>query len=336
MTGPMAADMVLSNPRVEVAVLETARGGILRAGLGFDACDVAVVLNVSPDHLGLAGVHTVEELADVKSLLVSSVKPDGHAVLNADEPLVMRMRARTPGRVALFTVHAAADSSLVREHTAAGGMAVSVEDETFVLHEGTVRTPVAAVADVPLTLGGAARFQVQNSAAAILAAACAGVRVEHIRAGLVSFGASAAMTPGRMNVVHVRGATVILDYAHNVAAIGALIDYALRVPATRRLAALHSPGDRRDEDIRAVGALGAPLDVVLLKEDPAVRRGRPAGDTRRLMREALDASGTGAEVVDIPDEPDSVAAMLSMLREGDLLLYITADAAAVREVLEAE
>jgi cyanophycin synthetase len=333
MTGPVAADMVLSNPRVDVAVLETARGGMLRVGLGFDACDVAVVLNVSPDHLGMLGVQTVEDLADVKALLPSVVRPTGFAVLNADEPLVARMR--TPGRVAPFTLGLATESALVVAQIAAGVPALSVEHETFVLHRDGARVEVAAVVDVPLTMGGAARFQVQNVAAAILAAACGGVPIDTIRLGLASFAASAAMTPGRMNQLQVRGATIILDYAHNVAAVGALVDYALRVPAARRIAALHAPGDRRDEDIRAVGALGAPLDVVILKEDPTIRRGRAPGETIRLLREGLDAAGTRALVIEALDETLAAAALLDLLREGDLAIFVAADAPAVIAMLRA-
>ena len=156
LTGPFAASVVLGDPRVEVAVLETARGGILRSGLGFDACDVGVVMNVSPDHLGMRGIHTVEQLADVKALIPASVKPGGRAVLNADDPLVLRMGDRTPGEVVLFSLDA--DHPPVAEHLAAGGTALVLEDEggreTIVIRRGGERVPVMAAEEVPLTLGG--------------------------------------------------------------------------------------------------------------------------------------------------------------------------------------
>ena len=336
MTGPMAADMVLSNPRVDVAVLETARGGILRAGLGFDACDVGVVLNVTSDHLGIGGVHTVEQLGDVKALLPRVVKPTGYAVLNADDPLVAAMSERTPGTVAWFTMHALREAPLVSAHVAGGGYAVTLEQERIVLHRGQDRTAIANVAEVPLTLQGAARFQVQNVSAAILAAACGGATVESIRAGLGTFRPSAVTTPGRMNQFALHGATVVIDYAHNVAAISALIEYAMRVQATRRILVYGSPGDRRDEDIRAVGALGAGVDIVIFKEDPKFRRGRKPGETIRLLRDGLETAAMHRpHVLEAIDETVAVELVRGLLAPGDLVLFLADDAKTVAEELQA-
>src|SRR4030095_508981 len=153
MTGPFSANIILSNPTVDVAVLETARGGILRAGLGFDECDVGVVLNVTADHLGLGGINTLEQLADVKSVVAAVVKREGHAVLNADDPLVLAMLERSPGDVVLFSTASAGENPAIEDHLARSGIAVLVERETFVVRRGRLRIPIAGVRDVPLMIG---------------------------------------------------------------------------------------------------------------------------------------------------------------------------------------
>jgi cyanophycin synthetase len=192
------------------------------------------------------------------------------------------------------------------------------------------------VTEIPLTEGGAARFQLQNAAAAAAAAWAAGVVPEAIRDGLASFVPSAATTPGRMNVVRVHGATVIVDYAHNPAAIRALLDYAARVDAARRVAVLSMPGDRRDDDIREMGGLGAGLDAVVFMENPIHRRGRPAGDTSRLMMAGLAAAGgDAARAVLVEGEEAAAHAVLALVRPRDLVLFICDDAALVTGLLEA-
>jgi cyanophycin synthetase len=195
MTGPFSANIILSNAAVDVAVLETARGGILRAGLGFDECDVGVVLNVSADHLGLRGIHTLEQLADVKSVIAAVVKRAGHAVLNADDPLVYAMRERSPGDVVLFSVRGEGENEAVAEHIGRNGIAALIENDTFVIRRGRLRIPIVAVRDVPLMMSGAARFQSGNILAAIATAYVQGVRYDDIRAGLLSFFPSPSMTP---------------------------------------------------------------------------------------------------------------------------------------------
>jgi cyanophycin synthetase len=319
---------------VEVAVLETARGGILRSGLGYDACDVGVVLNVSADHLGQKGIHTVEQLAAVKAVIPSVVKPGGHAVLNADQPLVLAMRGRTRGAVVLTSVPGARGNPAVAEHLAAGGTAVVVEEEdgreAFVIRRGAERVPVAAVADVPLTLGGAARFQVENVLAAVAAAHSRGMPVEQVRDGLLSFFPSAASTPGRMNVLRTVRGTVVVDYAHNPAAVRALMDFALRLPARRRVGVVTMPGDRRDEDLRELGGIAAGLDHVVVKEHDRYRRGRAAGEVSRLIGEGLEAGGLPADRWEtVLREPEAVAHALGLVEEGDLLVILADDTADV-------
>ncbi len=331
MTGPFSANIVLSNPAVDVAVLETARGGILRAGLGFDELDVGVVLNVSPDHLGLGGINSLVQLADVKSVVAAVVKREGHAVLNADDPLVYEMRGRTTGDVVLFSRRPPSEDGDFEEHVASGGIGVRIEEDTFVVRRGRLRIPIAAVRDVPLMLGGAARFQEENILGAIATAYVQGVRYDTIRAGLLSFFPSPAMTPGRMNLLRMGEARLLIDYAHNAAAISGLVDLARQIPAQRRTAVLSVPGDRRDEDILEAGRLVATLDRVIIKEDADPRR-RERGEMTRILRQGILAGGMSPEKVRcVTREIDAVREALIDLTPGDLVIVMAED---VRGVLD--
>lgn len=331
MTGPFAANVILSNPTVEVAVLETARGGILRAGLGFEQCDVAVVLNVSADHLGLGGIQTVEQLADVKGVLPSVVKRRGYAVLNADDPLVLAMANRTPGDVVLFSTKSDGANPKLEEHIEAGGTAAIIQSGEFVIRRGRLCIPIAPVHEVPLTFNGQAHFQYGNVLAAIVAAYVQGMRYEDIRAGLLSFFPSAALTPGRLNMVRVPGGTVLVDYAHNAAAVEGLIDLVGRLEAKQRIGVITVPGDRRDEDVHAVGRLCARLDHIIVKEDDD-RRGRAPGEIPALLAEGLTAGGATPDRFEtVPSEPEAVARALATMTGHDLVVILACDVAAVLE-----
>jgi cyanophycin synthetase len=336
MTGPFAANIILTNPTVDVAVLETARGGILRAGLGFDECDVGVVLNVSADHLGLRGIQTVEQLADVKSVIPAVTKREGHAVLNADDPLVYGMRERSAADIVLFSAREFGENELVEDHVARGGIAAVIERDTFVIRRGRLRIPIAVEHDVPLSLGGAARFQRENVLAAVAAAYVLGMRYDDIRAGLLSFFPSPSTTPGRMNLIRVRGGgRVLVDYAHNAAAISGLVDFVFRTPAARRYCVLTVPGDRRDEDIREAGRLCARFDRVIIKED-IDPRGRQRGEIAGLLREGLIEAGMDPANIDVRyQEDEAILQGLELLGEDDLLVIhadkVAATLAVVRQ-----
>ncbi|HJU91102.1 MAG TPA: cyanophycin synthetase [Gemmatimonadaceae bacterium] len=329
MTGPFSANIILSNPAVDVAVLETARGGILRAGLGFDECDVGIILNVASDHLGMRGIHTLEQLADVKSVIASVVKRDGHAVLNADDRLVLAMRERTPGDLVLFSTAPEGENEEFEEHLSRNGIAARIENGTFVLRRGRLRIPIADEREVPLMLGGAAKFQRGNILAAIVAAYVQGVRYDDIRAGLLSFFPSPSMTPGRLNVIRIDGARVLIDYAHNLAAVTGLVELAMALPATRRIAVITAPGDRRDEDIQAVASSFGSFDRIILKEDTDLR-GRQPGDVIALQRDALNEMGVSDDRIDVVrDELEAVRHALDRLEPGDLALILVDDVPAV-------
>jgi cyanophycin synthetase len=325
MTGPFSANIILSNPTVDIAVLETARGGLLRAGLGFDEVDVGVVLNVSADHLGLRGINTVEQLADVKSVVAAVVKREGHAVLNADDPLVYAMRDRTPGDIVLFSIKPEGESEEFENHLTRNGIGARIENDTFVIRRGRLRIPIAPVREVPLMLGGAAKFQRENILAAIATAYVQGIRYDDIRAGLLSFFPSPSLTPGRLNLMRVHNGRVLVDYAHNAAAISGLMEFVQSIDANRRIGVVTAPGDRRDDDLRAVGRLAASLDYVIVKED-IHRRGREAGRIADLIIDGLRDGGLSEKQYEtIFDEQSAITCAMQRMKDNDLVIILADD-----------
>ena len=333
MTGPFSANIILSNPTVDIAVLETARGGLLRAGLGFDEVDVGVVLNVSADHLGLRGINTLEQLADVKAVVAAVVKREGHAVLNADDPLVYAMRDRTPGDIVLFSTKPEGESEEFENHLTRNGIGARIEHDTFVIRRGRLRIPIAPVREVPLMLGGAAKFQQENVLAAIATAYVQGMRYDDIRAGLLSFFPSPSLTPGRLNLMRVPRGRVLVDYAHNPAAIRGLLDFVQTVDANRRIGVVTVPGDRRDEDLRNVGRLAAKLDYVVVKEDE-YRRGRDAGDIADLIIEGLrDGGMQDGQYAKIYDEREAIDHAMGLMKDNDLVVILADDVSGTLEAV---
>jgi cyanophycin synthetase len=318
--GPKSARNVLAHPRVDAAVLETARGGLLREGLGFDWCDVAVVTNVGEgDHLGLGGIHSVEELARVKSIPVRRVSERGAAVLNADDPLVVAMAGLCRGAVIFFSRNA--DAPRIVSHRAAGGKAVTVRDGYIVICSGKDERRVAQVDQLPLTHGGRVGFQVDNLLAAVAAGFWLGLSVDALRFGVQTFSSDIGTTPGRFNVLVHRDATVILDYGHNASALLALNEAISRMPHRRRKVVYTAAGDRRDEDIhRQAEIIGSFFDDVYIYEDQCTR-GRADGEILRLMREGFArAKRPPRRVLQKSGELPAIAAAISGLEPGDLLL----------------
>ena len=322
MTGPFSANIILSNPTVDIAVLETARGGLLRAGLGFDEVDVGVVLNVSADHLGLRGINTLEQLADVKGVVAAVVKREGHAVLNADDPLVYAMRERTPGDLVLFSTRPEGESEEFEAHLTRNGIGARIENDTFVIRRGRLRIPIAPVREVPLMVGGAARFQQENILAAVATAYVQGMRYDDIRAGLLSFFPSPSLTPGRLNLIRVKNGRVLVDYAHNPTAIRGLIDFARNVDANRRICLVAAPGDRRDKDLREVGRIASQLDYVIVKEDKDLR-GREKGSVAELIIDGLMEGGMEEnQFQTIHDEREAIGYALEQMKDNDLVVIL--------------
>ncbi len=319
-SGPKSARNVLLHPDVDAAVLETARGGILREGLAFDHCDVAVVTNIGlGDHLGLNYITTVEDLAVVKRVIVDNVAPTGMTVLNAADPIVAKKAAHCPSAVTFF----AADSHhpVLASHRARRQRVVFRDGNELVAAEGEVvaRFPLA---DIPLTHAGALGFQVENVMAAIAAVWALGLDWATVRRGLASFVSDTATVPGRFNVFDYRGATLIADYGHNPDAIVALVQAVEAMPGKRRTAVISAAGDRRDEDIRHQSQLlGAVFDRLVLYED-ACQRGRAPGETLALLREGLAGAARTQIVEEVHGEFLAIDLALASLAPGDLCLIL--------------
>ncbi len=288
-TGPQSAQLILSDPTVEVAVLETARGGILRSGLGFSTCDVGVVLNVAADHLGIGDIDSIEQLAKLKGVVAESVLPDGYAVLNADDPLVVKMAEGIKAQIAYFSMEP--DNEIVVKHAAAGGLAAIYENGFISILKGDWTLRVEKAVNVPITMAGKAPFMIANALAGCLAAFAVGVKIEHIREALSTFVASVSQTPGRMNMFNLGDYHALIDYAHNAASYEALAGFVKNWQG-RRIGVVGGPGDRRDEDFVTLGRLSAEMfDEIIVKEDNDTR-GRPRGDGADLIckgiKEVLD------------------------------------------------
>ena len=319
-SGPRSARNVLAHPDTQAAVLECARGGILREGLGFDACQVAVVTNIgSGDHLGLNYIDTLEGLAAVKQVIVQNVSAKGYAVLNADDPHTLAMAKACPGQVILFGMDGRLPA--LAAHRAQGLRVVYVEGEDIVAVEGSARARIA-LRDVPLTRRGAIGFQVQNAMASIAAAWGCGLSFDAIRSGLSSFVNDSHNAPGRFNVMDYRGATVIADYGHNPDAMRALVAAVEAMPARRRSVVISAAGDRRDQDIREqTEILGAAFDQVVLYQD-AAQRGRADGEVIALLREGLRGATRTTQVDEIRGEFIAIDHALQTLQAGDLCLVL--------------
>lgn len=317
-SGPRSAHNVLLHPQVELAVFETARGGILREGLGFDRCQVAVVTNLGQgDHLGLRGIETVEELARVKQVVVEAVAPTGTAVLNAGDPLAAAMAKQCPGRVVLF--HRLADHPVLAEHVRQGGAAALIRKGQIVLVDRQREEVLAPLDCVPMTQAGRVGFQAENALAGVAAAWSLQVPLEIIRARLASFHCDAAQAPSRFNVIEANGSTVIVDYAHNPSALAAVVEAVAAFPAPRRTL-ITCANNRQDPEVVAMGQIiGDAFDRVILYPDRN-NNGRVDGELNVLLRKGLAAAQRVADVAEVASEREAIDTGLQQLRSGELLM----------------
>jgi cyanophycin synthetase len=340
-SGPKSATMVLQNPRVDFAVFEVARGGILREGLGYQRNDIAVVLNVTGDHLGLKEIDSLEQLAEVKRVIVEAVPRSGWAVLNADDPLVAAMRRHCSGSVILFSMEER--SELIERWVRRGRKAVTLDrderGERIVIREGRRVMPVTYTHAIPATFEGRARMMVQNAMATVAAAHAAGAHLHDIRQGLRTFTTSIFQAPGRLNLADVNGITVLIDYAHNPHGLATVGDFVERITsdpppagppgapswsANLRVAVVATPGDRRDDDIRELGRVAARyFDEIIVREDEQLR-GRKRGETAALVvqgvEEAMREGGRAGHVEIEIDEVEAVRRAMARSRPGDFVL----------------
>jgi cyanophycin synthetase len=350
MSGPKSARMILQNPTVDSAVFEVARGGILREGLGYDRNDIAVITNVTGDHLGIGGIDTLRQLADVKGVLVEAVPRSGTAVLNADDPNVARMGSRCDGAVVYFSMETEKGSpgfDRVDGHCGRGGAAFVIrqtpEGDQIVLRHGPRTMPALYTHLVPATFGGKARMNVANALAAAAAAWASGAHLHDIRQGLRTFTTSFFQAPGRLNYLEVAGVRVVIDYCHNVDGMRNLADFVQRMMSDgvprggrqgRAIGVIGVPGDRRDEDMREYGALAATaFDEIIVREDRNLR-GRESGVAATnvvegVRRARADGTGRAIRVDKILTELTAARAALRRANPGDLLVMCVDDPVSV-------
>jgi cyanophycin synthetase len=318
-TGPQSAQLILNDPTVEVAVLESARGGILRSGLAFSSCDIGVVLNVAADHLGLGDIDTVDQMAQVKSVVAEAVLPKGYAILNADDPLVAQMANNTKAQVAYFSMNP--DNPIIRAHTQQGGLAAVYENGYLSILKGDWTLRIDQAVNVPLTLAGRAPFMIANALAASLAAFAQGVRIEAIRTALETFQASSKQTPGRMNLFDLGRFNALVDYAHNAHSYQALAGFVQNWPG-ERIGVVGGPGDRRDEDFITLGRLSAAMfDRIVIKEDDDTR-GRPRGEAAELIQLGVEQIKPDAQFEVILDETTAIDTALDSASLNSLVVIL--------------
>jgi cyanophycin synthetase len=318
-TGPYSAGVILKDPTVEVAVLESARGGILRSGLAFDSCDVGIVLNVAADHLGIGDIETVEQMAQVKSVVAETVKADGYAVLNADDPLVAAMAEKVRSKVAYFSMNP--DNPIIIDHIRRQGLAAIYENGYLSILEGKWTLRLEKAVNIPLTMGGMAPFMIANALAASLAAFVQRVDIELIRQGIRTFKLSASQTPGRMNLFDLGDYHALVDYAHNPHGYQAVGDF-VRNWDGERIGIVGGPGDRRDEDLILLGKISAQIfNRIIIKEDDNTR-GRERGEVADLIAKGIYQENPVLKYETILNESMAIETGLDLATGGSLVVIL--------------
>lgn len=328
-TGPVSAEYILKDPTVEFAVLETARGGILRAGLGFSRCDIAVITNIQEDHLGLNDIHTLEDLARVKSTVVRSVKKDGWAVLNAEDEQCRRIADDLSCNIAWFSMDE--ENPFVKKLSKEGKIVAVYENGYITVKKGEWKIRVERATHVPLTLGGKAKFMIANALAATLAAYLQGFKTEDISLSLQTFIPSVAQTPGRMNIFEFKKFKVMIDFAHNPAGYRAVEDFLSNVDASKKIGIIAGVGDRRDEDIRECAKIaGRMFDHIIIRQEKHLR-GRTEQEIIDLILEGISESGRSVTHEIITKEVEAIKHAINSAEEGT---FITALSDVVTNAIE--
>lgn len=317
-TGPASAEFVLKDPTVNFAVLECARGGLLRAGLGFGNCDVAVVTNVAADHLGLKGIHTIEQLAKVKGVIPETVLPDGYAVLNADDDLVYDMRRSINCNLALFSLDE--ENPRIKALQRIGGITAVYENGYITLCRGTWKMRIMKAEDIPLTYGGKAVFMIQNILAAVIAANVRGISIEDMKAALETIIPSASQTPGRLNLFKFQNFQILLDYAHNPAGMLALKQLTDNMEATVKVGIIAGVGDRREEDTNQIGSIAAEMfDEIIIRQDKRLR-GRTEEELIAMLHDGIKMKDPNKKTTIIPSEKEAIKFAVNNAKKGSLII----------------
>jgi cyanophycin synthetase len=317
-TGPASAEFVLKDPTVNMAVLECARGGLLRAGLAFPKCDVGIVTNVAPDHLGLKGIHTIEQLAKVKGVIPETVKQDGYAILNADDELVYAMRKNVEANVALFSMDE--NNPHITAIAKVGGLSAIYENGYITICRGEWKMRIIKAVNVPLTFGGRAAFMIQNVLPAALAAYTQGLPLEDIRVALESFIPSPAQTPGRLNMFEFKNFDVLLDYAHNAAGLRALNNMLQNMPGTPKVGIVAGIGDRRLEDNKEIGRIAAQMfDEIIVRQDKHLR-GKTETELIDMILAGIKDVDPNKKVTVIPSEKEAIDFAIKNAKKGSMVV----------------
>jgi cyanophycin synthetase len=320
-TGPQSTETVLMDPTIDFAVLECARGGLLRAGLGFDHCDIAIITNVSEDHLGIDGINTLQDMARVKETVARSAFPQGYAILNADDDLVYKMSNVLDCHIALFSMHG--NHERIHKHCAKGGLAAVIEKGHLVVRKGKFHARIGKIADIPLSFSGLSECMIRNIMASVLVGAIRQFKLEDIRAALKSFVPSPLFTPGRMNIFDFHDFRVMIDYAHNPAGLVELKKFIQRIDAPVKTGIIAAVGDRRDEDIRAVGqACASMFDEIIIRLDKDLR-GRSPDDILGLLMDGIRQVKADMRIAVIPDETQAVQHAIKTAQRGAFITVLT-------------
>jgi len=317
-TGPVSAEFVLKDPTVNFAVLECARGGLLRAGLGYKKCDVGIVTNVAEDHLGLKGIHTIEQLAKVKGVIPETVLPDGFAILNADDDLVYDMRRSINCNLALFSMDE--NNPRIKALQKLGGVTAVYENGYVTLCRGPWKMRVMKAKDIPLTYGGKAKFMIQNILPAIIAANVKGISIEDMKVALETFLPSASQTPGRLNLFHFENFDILLDYAHNPSGMRALHKFTDELEATEKIGIIAGVGDRRDEDTLELGSIAAEMfDHIIIRQDKNLR-GKSEQEIIKMLEDGIKRKDPNKKIIIIPSENEAITYAVKNAKRGSLII----------------
>jgi cyanophycin synthetase len=319
-TGPVSAEFVLKDPTVEFAVLESARGGILRAGLGFHNCNIAIVTNIAPDHLGLGGIDTLDQLTRVKAVVPKSVFPNGYAILNADDRHVLSMREELDCKIALFSLNE--NNSHIQAHCEKGGIAAVYENGYVTIMKGTWKIRVDKVTNIPITFGGKAEFNIANVLPAILATYLSDFKIEDIRLALETFVPSPVQTPGRMNIFHFKNFAVMADYAHNAHGMEAIGKFVQKIDATKKVGVIAGVGDRRDEDTIALGVEAAKVfDEIIIRQDKNLR-GKSEAEIIALLTKGIHSVKSDLKITSIKTEREAIEYAIRNAIKGSFVVII--------------
>lgn len=323
LTGPWSAQIVLRDPTVDFAVLETARGGILRAGLGFDSCNVGVITNVQEDHLGLGEIENLRQLAYVKALVLEVVKKNGFSLINADDPNILELLDRYRGQHFYFSLDPANEA--LQKQIKDSGPAIYLEDGTIKITMGSYQLPVMKVHSIPATFHGKARFNVLNAMVAIATAHCCGIKIDDIRTGMKTFDTNFYLSPGRLNMETVKDFRVLLDYGHNAPAMEAMADFIKQMKPAKSIGLIAVPGDRRNIDIQKIAEIAAQaFDRIVIKEDYNLR-GRAPREAAGIVLESCLKHKPPECVQIIENEKEAVAHVLENAQKDDLVVIFCDD-----------